>query len=55
MGITDDCVLEELIMELTRGVETLNLVLSGTRDLVQDVDVVALTWDSDHNAVKFNI
>lgn len=41
--------------EPTRGVVTLYLVLSRVEDLVQDVNVVVPTGNSDHNVINSSI
>ncbi|CAM4611226.1 unnamed protein product [Caretta caretta] len=52
----NDCFLEQLVLEPTRGEAILDLVLSGgAQDLVQEVNIAGPLGNSDHNIIKFNI
>ncbi|CAM4653692.1 unnamed protein product [Lepidochelys kempii] len=55
LNTLNDCFLEQLVQEPTRGEATLDLVLSGAQDLVQEVTVTGLLGNSDHNIITFNI
>ena len=49
----NDCALEQLVMEPTRGQVTLDLILCGNQDLVRDVNVTEPLGNSDHHAIGF--
>uniref|UniRef100_K7EZ72 Endonuclease/exonuclease/phosphatase domain-containing protein n=1 Tax=Pelodiscus sinensis TaxID=13735 RepID=K7EZ72_PELSI len=51
----NDCFLEQLVQEPTRGEAILDLVLSGVQDQVQDITVTGPLGNSDHNIITFNI
>ncbi|KAM7151827.1 uncharacterized protein RBU57_012313 [Macrochelys suwanniensis] len=51
----NDCFLEQLVQEPTRGESTLDLVLSGAQDLVQEITITGPLGNSDHNIITFNI
>ncbi|XP_053897559.1 uncharacterized protein LOC128844145 [Malaclemys terrapin pileata] len=51
----NDCFLEQLVREPTRGEATLDLVLSGAQELVQEVTITGLLGNSDQNTIAFNI
>uniref|UniRef100_K7F0U9 Endonuclease/exonuclease/phosphatase domain-containing protein n=1 Tax=Pelodiscus sinensis TaxID=13735 RepID=K7F0U9_PELSI len=51
----NDCFLEQLVQEPTRGEAILDLVLSGAQDLVQEVTITGPLGNSDHNIKTFNI
>uniref|UniRef100_K7F1R0 Endonuclease/exonuclease/phosphatase domain-containing protein n=1 Tax=Pelodiscus sinensis TaxID=13735 RepID=K7F1R0_PELSI len=51
----NDCFLEQLVQEPTRGEAILDLVLSGVQDHVQDITVTGPLGNSDHNIITFNI
>uniref|UniRef100_A0A8C4YQS4 C2 DOCK-type domain-containing protein n=1 Tax=Gopherus evgoodei TaxID=1825980 RepID=A0A8C4YQS4_9SAUR len=51
----NDCFMEQLVREPTRGEATLDLILSGVQELVQEVTITGLLGNSDHNITTFNI
>ncbi|CAM5127487.1 unnamed protein product [Eretmochelys imbricata] len=51
----NDCFLEQLVQEPTRGEATLDLVLSEAQDLVQEITITGLLGNSDHNIITLNI
>uniref|UniRef100_K7EXX2 Endonuclease/exonuclease/phosphatase domain-containing protein n=1 Tax=Pelodiscus sinensis TaxID=13735 RepID=K7EXX2_PELSI len=51
----NDCFLEQLVQEPTRGEAILDLVLSGVQDQVQEITVTGPLGNSDHNIITFNI
>ena len=51
----NDCAMEQMVTEPTRGEVILDLVLSNAEDLVRDVNVIAPLGNSDHNVIEYNI
>nr|GFB50161.1 hypothetical protein [Tanacetum cinerariifolium] len=53
LDMLNDCALEQLVTEPTRGQVTLDLILCGTQDLVREVNVTEPLGNSDHAAICF--
>lgn len=55
LDMLNDCAMDQLAMESTRGAVTLHLIVSDAQNLMHDLDVGKPIGNSDHNAIWFNI